>query len=123
MDTKTVVVAEDEPLLRLLVAGAMTDAGFDVLEAEHAEEALHHLHSRFATIHLLFTDIHMPGEMTGVALACYVQATWPHIALLITSGELPAGELPAGSVFLRKPYETEHVVAHAHALTRDQRRG
>jgi hypothetical protein len=63
MNTKTVVVAEDEPLIRLLVAGAMTDAGFDVLEAGHAEDALRHLQSQFATtIHLLFTDIHIfPG--------------------------------------------------------------
>jgi DNA-binding NtrC family response regulator len=43
MNTKTVVIAEDESLIRLLVAGAMTDAGFDVLEAGHAEEALRHL--------------------------------------------------------------------------------
>ena len=56
MNTKRVVVAEDEPLIRLLVAGAMTDAGFDVLEAVHAEEALGHLQSQFATIHLLVTD-------------------------------------------------------------------
>jgi two-component system, response regulator PdtaR len=119
MNTKTVVVAEDDPLLRFLVADAMTDAGFDVLEAGHAEEALRHLQSQFAAIHLLFTDIHMPGEMTGLALACYVRETWPHIALLITSGQLPAVELPAGSVFLTKPYETGHAVAHARALTGD----
>ena len=119
MNTKTIVVADDEPLVRLLVAGALTDAGFDVLEAGHAEEALRHLHSQFASIHLLFTDIHMPGEMTGLELACFVRETWPHIALLITSGQLPTEELPAGSVFLTKPYETEHVVAHAHSLIGD----
>jgi two-component system, response regulator PdtaR len=117
MNTKTVVVAEDESVIRLLVADAMTDAGFNVLEAGHAEEALHHLQTQFATIHLLFTDIHMPGEMTGLALAHYVQETWPHIALLIASGELPAKELPAGSLFLTKPYETRRAVAHARALT------
>jgi two-component system, response regulator PdtaR len=117
MNTKTVVVAEDEPLIRLLVAGAMRDAGFEVIEAGHAEEALGHLQSQPATIHLLFTDIHMPGQMTGLALACYVREAWPHIALLITSGQMPAEELPAGSIFLTKPYETEHVVAHARALT------
>jgi DNA-binding NtrC family response regulator len=116
-DLKKVVVVEDEPLIRLLVVGAMTDAGFEVIEAGHAEEALGHLQSQPATIHLLFTDIHMSGHMTGLALAFYVAEVWPHIALLITSGQPPADQLPTGALFLRKPYATEHAVAHARALT------
>lgn len=119
MNTKMVIVAEDEPLIRLLAVGAMADAGFDVLEARHTKEALRHLQLKFATIHLLFTDIHMPGEVSGLALARYVRETWPHVALLITSGQLPAEELRAGSVFLTKPYETRHALAHARALTGD----
>ena len=114
---KTIVVAEDEPLIRLLIAGAMTDAGFEVIEAGDAREALGHLQSHPSTIHLLITDIRTPGRMTGLALARYVAKVWPHIALLVTSGAPPAEQLPAGSVFLRKPYETEHAVAHARALT------
>lgn len=55
-EPKTIVVAEDEPLIRLLVVGAMTDAGFEVIEAEHAEDALSHLRSEPTAIHLLFTD-------------------------------------------------------------------
>ena len=115
-DLKKVVVVEDEPLIRLLVVGAMSDAGFEVIEAGHAEEALGHLQLHPATIHLLFTDVHMPGHMTGLALAFYVAEIWPHIALLITSGQPPADKLPTGAIFLRKPYATEHAVAHARAL-------
>jgi two-component system, response regulator PdtaR len=118
-EPKKVVIAEDEPLVRLLIADAMRDAGFEVLEAGHAEEALGHLKSRPATIHLLFTDNHMPGQMTGHALACYVAAVLPHIALLVTSGQPPDEQLPSGCIFLRKPYETEHAVAHARKLTGD----
>lgn len=76
-ESKKVVLAEDEPLIRFLVADAMRDAGFEVMEAEHAEEALGHLRSRAAIIHLLFTDIHMPGQMSGHALASYVAQIWP----------------------------------------------
>jgi two-component system, response regulator PdtaR len=118
-EPKTVLVAEDELLLRLVVVDALTDAGFDVIEAGHAEEALIALESGPFTIHLLFTDIHMPGLMDGLRLAHYVRLTWPHIALLIASGDqTPApASLPQGSVFLPKPYHTDHVVAHAHTLT------
>jgi CheY-like chemotaxis protein len=116
---KTVVVAEDETLIRMLAVEVLTEAGFTVIEAGHAEEALKALHVRPWEIHLLFTDIHMPGPMNGLELAHHVWRAWPHIALLITSGEdnpLMA-KLPRGSVFLTKPYDPNHVVEHAQTLT------
>jgi CheY-like chemotaxis protein len=118
-EQKTVVVAEDEIVIRMMVVEVLMDAGFDVIEAGHAEEALSALQSRPMTIHLLFTDINMPGPMSGLELAHHVQGAWPHIALLITSGNdkpLP-GRLPTGSVFLAKPYAPAHVVTHARTLT------
>jgi len=113
---KTVLVAEDELLIRLLVVDALTEAGF---EAEHAEEALTALKSGPIMIHLLFTDIHTRGLVDGLQLAHHVRLTWPHIALIIASGEAspPLASLPQGSVFLPKPYHVDHVVEHAHALT------
>jgi CheY-like chemotaxis protein len=116
---KTVVVAEDEILIRLLAADVLTDAGFDVIEVGNAEEALTTLQSRPWEIHLLFTDIHMPGQMSGLELAHYVRRNWPHVALLIASGQdkpVPAA-LPDGSIFLTKPYNPHHVVRHAKTLT------
>ena len=116
---KTVVVAEDEILIRLLVVDVLVDAGFDVIEAGNAEEALAALQSRPRSIHLLFTDIHMPGQMSGLELAHHVRQVWPHVALLIASGQakpLPAA-LPDGSIFLTKPYQPDHVVQHAKLLT------
>jgi two-component system, response regulator PdtaR len=116
---KTVLVAEDELLIRMVAADVLTDAGFDVVEAGHAEDALTVLQDRQGAIHLLFTDIHMPGPMNGLDLAHHVRRVWPHVALLITSGEKrpQSARLPAGSVFLTKPYRHDHVVAHARALT------
>jgi len=116
---KTVMVAEDEILIRLLVADVLTDAGFDVIEVGSAEEALTILQSRPLEIHLLFTDIHMPGQMSGLDLAHHVRRNWPHVALLIASGRNKPhpSALPGGSTFLPKPYNPHHVVLHAKTLT------
>ena len=118
-EPKTVVVAEDEFLIRMMAVDRLTDAGFVVIEACHAQEALIALRSRAEAIHLLFTDIQMPGSMNGLELAHFVRITWPHIALLIASGaDVPsAAILPVGSIFLTKPYDPDHVVAHAKTLT------
>jgi CheY-like chemotaxis protein len=116
---KTVVVAEDEILIRILAVEVLADAGFDVIEVENAEEALATLQFRPSAIHLLFTDIHMPGKMSGLDLAHHVRRVWPHVALLIASGQdkpFPSA-LPDGSIFLTKPYNTDHVVMHAKSLT------
>jgi CheY-like chemotaxis protein len=116
---KTVVVAEDEILIRILAADVLTEAGFDVIEVGNADEALTTLQSRPWAIHLVFTDIHMPGQMSGLELAHHVRRNWPHVALLIASGQdtpLPAA-LPDGSIFLTKPYNPLHVVLHAKTLT------
>jgi CheY-like chemotaxis protein len=118
-EPKTVVVAEDEAVVRILAVAVLTDGGFVVIEAGHAEEALAALQLQPLAIHLLFTDINMSGPMNGLALAHHVQGAWPRIALLITSGDdkPQPGKLPAGSVFLTKPYGPAHVIAHARALT------
>jgi DNA-binding NtrC family response regulator len=119
---KNIVLVEDELLIRLSAVEALEKAGFAVIEAEHAQAALRVLTIRFAAIHLVFTDIHMPGEMNGLHLAHHVSRHWPHISLLIASGEARpgAGDLPPGGVFLSKPYDLEHVAFHANALTRER---
>jgi CheY-like chemotaxis protein len=117
---KVVVVAEDEVLIRMLAAEVLIEAGFDVIETEHAAEALAALRQLSGEAHLLFTDIYMPGPMNGLELAHLVLSLWPQIALLITSGvdrRPAAADLPTGSRFIPKPYHPDHVVAHARALT------
>jgi CheY-like chemotaxis protein len=116
---KTVVVAEDEILIRILAVEVLADAGFDVIDVESAEEALATLQSQPLAIQLLFTDIHMSGQMSGLELAHHVRRIWPHVALLIASGQdkpFPSA-LPDGSIFLAKPYNPDHVVLHAKRLT------
>ncbi len=112
--TQTIVVAEDEPLTRMVAVAALTEAGFAVIETEHADAALVTLQSQAADIHILFTDIHMPGSMSGLELAHHVSTHWPWIGLLIASGQAKPeiSELPSGSLFLAKPYDPNHAVAH-----------
>lgn len=116
---KKVVVAEDEVLTRMLAAEVLSEAGYDVIEAAHADQALAILKSHGGDVHLLFTDIHMPGSITGLELAHIVRTHWPKVALVITSGEhTPAhSEMPAGGVFVPKPYELEDVVTQIHTMT------
>jgi two-component system, response regulator PdtaR len=118
-EPKTAVVAEDEAIVRILAVAVLTEGGFVVIEAGHAEEAPAALQLQPLAIHLLFTDINRRSLMDGLALAHHVQGALPHIALLITSGDSKPqpGRLPVGSVFLAKPYDPAHLLAHAQALT------
>jgi CheY-like chemotaxis protein len=76
-DQTFVLVAEDEELVRLVIVQALLDEGFEVMEAEHAEAALIVLGSHGRRIHVLFTDIQMPGTMDGLALAHHTSKHWP----------------------------------------------
>ena len=72
----TVLLVEDEVLTRLMLADELRSQGLQVLEASNADEALTVLQSSLL-VHLLFTDIRMPGEMDGVALAKFAHARFP----------------------------------------------
>ncbi len=112
-----VVLAEDEPLIRLAAAQALQAEGFDVMEAGHAEDALTILATHAADIHVLFTDVQMPGTMDGVALAHHTARSWPWIGLLIASGGPQLDRaLPTASRFLAKPYDHDHVASHIREL-------
>jgi YesN/AraC family two-component response regulator len=76
----------DEPLVRMTAADELAEAGFQVLEAANADVALAVLEARSDEVHVLFTDIDMPGSMNDLRLAENVHTRWPHIALLISSG-------------------------------------
>src|SRR6201986_3701299 len=99
--TKTILIVEDETLLRMEALDFMADSGFAVYEAGDADEAIAQL-ERHDDISSLFTDIDMPGSMDGLRLAHYVRGRWPPIKLFITSGlARPLLEhMPLGSGFV-----------------------
>src|ERR1700688_385837 len=101
-----VLIVDDEPLVRLCAVETVADAGFEVIEAANADEAIRILESR-SDIHVVFTDVHMPGSMDGLKLAHAVRNRWPPIKIIVTSGRDPVTEqdLPEGSRFFAKPYD------------------
>ena len=106
----TVLIVEDEAIIRFATASMVEDAGFDVIEARTADEAMRILESR-SDVQIVFTDIDMPGSMNGLKLARTVADRWPPIDLIVTSGKIgvaPA-DLPCRGQFLPKPYSMRQV--------------
>jgi CheY-like chemotaxis protein len=112
-----VLIVEDELLLRINAAEMIVEAGFDVIEAGNADEAIAILEKR-PDIHIVFTDIQMPGSMDGLKLTRFVRGRWPPIKLVATSGRiaLEEGDLPEGGVFISKPYTSEKISATLRGL-------
>jgi two-component system, response regulator PdtaR len=107
----TVLVVEDEVLIRLVLVDELELAGFQILEAASADQAIAIIESH-PEIRFVFTDIDMPGKMDGLKLAAFVRDRWPPIKIVVTSGRFvpDAAALPDGVPFLSKPYEFERVV-------------
>ena len=104
--TKIVIlIVEDEPIIRLDAALMIEDAGYEVIEASNADEAIRFLETR-SDIRVVFSDIEMPGSMDGLKLVHAVRLRWPPTVLVLASGRVSPTleELPSNTVFLRKPY-------------------
>ena len=111
VDQITVLVVEDEVFVRMSIAFDLQDAGFTVLEASDADEAIDLL-LKNPQIRVLFTDVDMPGSMDGLKLAIAVRDRWPPIKIIITSGHrwLTTKTLPVTGEFLIKPYTPDRVI-------------
>lgn len=101
----SVLVVEDDSLIRLNIVDQLEDAGYEVFEAANADDAIAIL-AITPSIRLLFTDIDMPGTMDGLKLAAAVRHRWPPVKIIVTSGQHIVGiaDMPEGSVFFSKPY-------------------
>ena len=106
-----VLLVEDEPMIRHLGVVVLQEAGYAVIEAGGAAEALDALEAGLK-IHLLFTDIQIPGSLDGLQLAHLVSQRWPAIRLLICSGavEPQPHDLPTEGKFLPKPYAVDDLL-------------
>ena len=107
---KTVLVVEDDFLIREMIQEALEDAGYQVMVASDADVAVTILEVR-QDIHLVFTDIEMPGSMDGLKLGAAVRDRWPPVHIIVTSGDERPPGLPADALFLSKPYGYLAVVA------------
>jgi CheY-like chemotaxis protein len=98
------LVVDDEAIVRMVTADVLDEAGFDVVEAANASEALVLLDAR-PDISLMLTDVRMPGELDGYKLSRIVRRKYAAIGIIVISGDSPPaeGDLPQGACFLGKP--------------------
>src|SRR5712672_1088392 len=113
----TILVVEDDMLLRMRAVDMVEDAGYISVEAVDADQAVTILESR-SDIALLFTDIQMPGSMDGLGLAHSVHARWPPIKIILVSGQLKLAsiDIPADSRFFGKPLEAKKMIAEMQSM-------
>ncbi len=115
-DKTTVLVVEDEIIIRLMVADALRAQGINVIEASDGDEALRVLQSSLP-IQLLLTDIRMPSELDGLALAHAARAARPGLKLIVASSQ-PAGHEVDGlaDAFFAKPFDLRAMVERVKSL-------
>ena len=112
LDTRpTILVVEDEWIIRMLIVDALRDEGMCVIEAASGAEAIEFIQSG-ATLDLIFTDVRMPGPVDGLALLAFAQQAAPGVPVIMSSGHLAeAIATNAGAVaFLGKPYRVAEAI-------------
>ncbi len=115
--TGTILLAEDEALLRELSETILTQAGYNILTAPTVLELKSLLAGYKEDVDLLLTDVTMP-EMSGPELARLVKKRWPEIQVLYVSGypDDEIGELDRGAAFLQKPFTPTELMAKVSEL-------
>lgn len=117
----SVLVVEDETLIRLLAMDSLQDAGFDVVVASTAAEAISILRSG-ARIDFVFTDIMMPGSINGIGLGAWIRENRTELAIAFTSGVARTSMLTLGlrdnDAFFPKPVPFEQLERHIRATVK-----
>ena len=110
----TILLVEDQTLVRMAICQYLEECGYNVLQADDADQALALL-QRHPEIAVMFTDVRMPGSMDGLGLARWVIEHKPRIAVIVASGhvaqETVMKELCGAKAF-SKPYNFEEVTNH-----------
>ncbi len=117
--SQTVLVVEDEVLVRMVIADYLRECGFRVIEAGSATEAITVLASP-EPVDVVFSDVQMPGDMDGFGLATWVRRHQPWIKMLLTSGNAraaqTAGDLCEDGPLEQKPYHPTTILARIQQL-------
>jgi two-component system, cell cycle sensor histidine kinase and response regulator CckA len=106
--TETILLVEDDPLVRRLSVEVLSQQGYAVLEASDGVEALQLAQTHHCKVHLLLTDVVMPNMGVG-ELTAQLKAIWPNLKVLFTSGYpddaiVQQGVLETGVEFMEKPF-------------------
>lgn len=117
--TRTVLIVDDEPFIRVVLTDLFEDAGFAVREASTAAEAMQILRDEASCIDLLLTDVKMPGQHDGFELASWARERCPEAKIVIISGypgEQGLETKHACDVFVGKPFHPPELVSIAQGL-------
>jgi DNA-binding NtrC family response regulator len=118
--SRRVLLAEDDAVLRELIAEAMRDSGLTVIEVQSADEAKRYLQAG-GHADLVFSDVEMPGSMNGIELGRWVRRNHPEMRLILTSGTMAIGARELG-IFISKPYRIVDAAGVARRML-DAKRG
>jgi CheY-like chemotaxis protein len=116
-EPKVILVVEDEILIRLGLVDDLILAGFRVLQASDADEALRILRTS-EPVHLLLTDVWMPGSMDGLQLAAIARSLRPPLKIAVLSGHVLAPP-PEADLLLSKPYAADRLIDSIQKLLGD----
>lgn len=117
MARPVVLVADDEPLIRMDAVDTIQAAGFAAYEASSAQEVMSMLDAH-PEINILFSDIKMPGAGDASEIVDLVAQMWPKVEIILTSGLTKAeANVTTGSRFLAKPYTAKQLVAPIQSVT------
>jgi two-component system, cell cycle sensor histidine kinase and response regulator CckA len=121
---ETVLVVEDEPEVRTLACEILQERGYRVLEADGAEHALRVTEAHRETIHLLLTDVVMPGA-SGRDLVDRLATTRPAMKVLYMSGYtdhaiVHHGVLHPGVAYIPKPFTPDEMARKVRAVLDDE---
>lgn len=112
--TPYALVVDDNALILMHACDILEQAGFRFYEAGDGDEAKALLEEKAEHIVLLFSDVEMPGSFDGFGLARHVAEEWPHIEIVIASGQIvpKEGDMPAKATFIPKPFNHDMVLGH-----------
>ena len=111
-DAPTILVVEDERMIRLDVADGLREFGFHVYEACDGVEALQILGQ--TSVNLVFSDVQMPGKLDGFDIARHVRLSQPQVSIILTSGFVRSDAAPPDladlAPLVAKPYDLDRLV-------------
>jgi CheY-like chemotaxis protein len=119
--SQTILIVDDDVLVRLVIADYLRECGYKVCEAANADEAVAMLEAPEVSIDIVFSDVQMPGDMDGFGLARWIRANHPSVRVILTSGVDRSADIAAtlceAGPLLEKPYSPESVVDRIRQLS------
>jgi len=124
-ETHTVLVVEDEVLIRMVISEYLRECGYRVIEAAHADEAISILKEPDVDVDIVFSDVEMVGSMDGFALGRWVRANRPEVQVIMAGSPERAanmaGDLCESGPLLSKPYDPQFALDRIRRLLAERK--